>query len=179
MNLLWVDLEMSGLNPDRDVILEIAALVSDHNLEVLATYHSVISHDPQKVWEMMDDWNRQQHSSSGLWQSLSQGVPLEQVQKDLIKIVESFWDPQQRVILAGSSVHHDRLFLLRHMPELAQRLHYRILDVSSWKILFENRYGIRYYKSENHRALDDIQQSINELKFYLNYVLHPPIQGGA
>lgn len=168
--LLWLDMEMSGLNPERDVILEVAAIVTDMNLVPLENYEKVIFQSPEAL-ASMDEWNQTHHKASGLLAKIPNGSPQEQVEKELIDLLARHFNLQQeKVILAGNSIGQDRAFIQKHMPRLFSYLHYRVLDVSSWKIIFESKYHKRFEKRKTHRALDDIQESIEELSYYLSFL---------
>lgn len=169
-NLFWIDLEMTGLSVDREVILETAAIITDTDFNELANYETVVW-QPQIYLDRMDEWNKKHHFESGLAQKVSSGKEVGQVQNDLMGLVDEFFkDPKQKPILCGNSISQDRLFVDKFYPDFAQRLHYRMLDVTSWKIMFNMKYNIAFKKKNKHRALDDIRESIDELKFYLNYL---------
>jgi len=162
--LLWVDLEMTGLDANNDRILEVAAIVTDFNFTELDRFEGVV-YQPPEVLNRMNEWVRTTHTATGLL-SRVQAAPNEQHVviefADFIK--RNFKEP---AILAGNSIHQDRFFIRRWWPDVEQLLHYRMLDVSSFKILMQGKYGIGFDKQQTHRALDDIQESIDELKFYL------------
>lgn len=183
--LLWLDMEMSGLDPQRDVILEVAAVVTSMDLKPLESYESVVYQSADRLAHM-DEWNQTHHKASGLLAKIPQGLPQSIVEKELLLMLKRHFQlPQERPILCGNSIAQDRAFVQLHMPELFSYLHYRLLDVSSWKIIFENLYGKRFEKKKNHRALDDIQESIEELRYYLSFVTLPwlthqePVSGEA
>ena len=170
--LLWIDLEMTGLDVEKEVVIECAALVTDYEFQVLETYETVVN-QPNTYLERMDDWNKEHHSASGLLAKIPFGKTPDQVEEDLINMLKRHWPRVERKedkpILAGNSISQDRLFLNKYFHRFADQLHYRMLDVSSWKIIFNNKFGLKYQKSNAHRALDDIQESIEELKFYLRH----------
>lgn len=169
MNVFWIDLEMTGLNVDTEVILETAAIVTDTNFRELTTYETVVK-QPQIYLDRMDDWNKKHHSESGLTAKVANGKDPNTVQSDLIQLIaEYFPDKKNKPILAGNSIAQDRLFVNKYFPDFAQHLHYRMLDVTSWKIIFNAR-AIEFKKKNKHRALDDIRESIDELKFYMSYL---------
>ncbi|MBI3891354.1 MAG: oligoribonuclease [Candidatus Wallbacteria bacterium] len=168
-NLLWVDLEMSGLDDTKDVILEVAAVVTDIALLPLERYHAVVFHPPE-VLAAMHPWCIEHHGQSGLTAECARGLPLEQVEEQLLALFRRHWPNGDSAVLAGNSVGTDRRFLIRWMPKLGERLHYRVLDVSSFKIVFKSRYGIVFDKGEAHRAVSDIDESIAELGHYLQHV---------
>lgn len=170
--LLWVDLEMTGLDPKKDIILEIAALITDFDFKVLDTYETRIKHNQDKVEELLNanSWYREQvpeNKELFLKQSNS-SKSLTEVEDELIEFVfKNFGD--ETITLAGNSVHFDRNFIKEYWPKFNKLLYYRILDVSSWKIIMNNKYNIEFSKKNTHRALGDIYESIAELKFYLNF----------
>ncbi len=176
--LFWLDMEMTGLDVDKEVIIEAAAIVTgvttkDHFLEPLDQYHAVVK-QPSRYLDAMDDWNKKHHKESGLVDLIPTGKHPFVVEQELIALVDKHFSPKERVILAGNSIGQDRQFINKYFKQLAQRLHYRMLDVSSLKILFNNFYQISYTKKESrHRALGDIQESINELKKYLSFIQVP------
>lgn len=169
--LLWIDMEMSGLDIEKEVVLEVAAVVTDFDMEELARYHSVVK-QPQEYLDRMDEWNTKHHKESGLTDLVPSGKSPDQVEADLMQVLDGFF-LNERAILAGNSIMQDRLFLNKYFPRFASRLHYRMVDVTSFKIIFSTRYGVAYQKKNTHRAVDDITESIAELKHYLSYV-HAP-----
>ncbi|MDZ4662595.1 MAG: oligoribonuclease [Pseudomonadota bacterium] len=166
--LLWVDLEMSGLDVEKEVIIECAVVVTDMEFTALDTFHAVIK-QPKKYLEGMDDWNKKHHKESGLIDQVPKGTDPERVEDELCHLLDKHFS-NERAIIAGNSIAQDRLFINRHFKKFSSRLHYRMLDVSSWKIIFKEKYNISYEKKNAHRALDDIQESINELKHYLKFL---------
>lgn len=168
--LLWLDMEMTGLDVEKEAIIEVACIVTDLNLEPLAEYENVV-YQPRDYLDRMDEWNRTHHTQSGLINKVQFGDNQSKVEKDLIKIVKDHFDtPRERPILAGNSIMQDRAFINHHMKDLARLLHYRMLDVSSWKIIFEDRFKKKFNKNKNHRALDDIKESIGELQYYIEQI---------
>jgi len=166
-------MEMTGLDVEKEVVIEVGAIVTGISLEPLAQYHSIIK-QPQKYIDAMDSWNTSHHKESGLTDLIPTGKDSEVVEKELIDFVLKNFDPKERVILAGNSIGQDRLFINKYFKKFAEHLHYRMLDVSSFKVLFNNFYQISYSKKESrHRAVDDIIESINELKKYLSFVKIP------
>jgi len=165
----WIDLEMSGLDDANDKILEVAALVTDVKLNAQETFHRVVF-QPNIVLETMNDWCKKTHGDSGLTAAIPSGSPIEVVEKDMIEFCKRYFQPNERIILVGNSVHNDRRFIDRYMPELAKLLHYRIIDISSFKEIFKSKYKVEYKKKNAHRAIDDIHESIAELKHYLSFV---------
>lgn len=164
-----MDLEMTGLDPFKDVIIEIATVVTDGQLNVVETGpHYAIRRDPA-LFETMDDWNKTTHTKTGLWSEVIKStVSEEQAEKETLAFIQRFTKPRQSP-LCGNSIWQDRRFLARYMKSIDEHLHYRLIDVSTIKELA----GIWYPRDEkytakkgNHRALDDIMESIEELKFY-------------
>lgn len=168
-NLVWMDLEMTGLNPDTDSILEIATVVTDSQLIVLAQGPVFAIKHSAETLNAMDDWNREHHGASGLWQrSLDEGVTLAEAEAATLAFLQD-WVPANASPLCGNSVHQDRRFLFRYMPQLESFLHYRLIDVSTVKEL-ARRWAPQMLegivKRNAHTALSDIEDSINELKHY-------------
>jgi oligoribonuclease len=168
-SLFWIDLEMTGLDEKRHHIVEVAAVVTDTNLERLAEYTSVVFQPPENL-ATMDAWPLEAHTKSGLLLRIPNGKPLSQVETELLELIDRHFSKDKRIVLAGNTVGMDKRFIEASMPRLAARLHYRIIDVSSFKEVFREKYGIDYEKEGTHRALDDIYESIAELKTYLSHV---------
>lgn len=168
-NLVWIDMEMSGLDPLKHKVLEAAAIITDKNLNVLAESSPWIIHQNLDVLESMDNWNTTHHKKSGLWEAcLTSPHSVEDVEGLLLDFLKPF-TVEGKNILSGNSISQDRAFMTIHMPNLSQYLHYRMIDVSSIKELVKRWYsqGPEAPDKENHhRALDDIRESIDELKFY-------------
>lgn len=166
--LFWIDLEMTGLNPEVHRIVEAALVVTDMKFEVLAQYDTVVFQDAQTLQEM-DPWCVQHHGSSGLTAQIPQGEQEGNVEKKLIEFAQKF-SPTQKIVLAGNTIGQDRKFIDRWMPEFSALLHYRMLDVSSFKIVFDQIFHKRFKKQKKHRAVDDILESIAELKHYTQFI---------
>ena len=168
--LLWVDLEMTGLDPNTDKILEVAAIATNWEMEELDSYTGVVHVDEAFMRERMvgEFWEKHEDSFNGLMAQNADGESAEKVEKDLLKFVEENFD--ETVYLAGNSIHQDRKFIEREWPKLNEKLHYRLLDVSAWKVYFEGALGQKFMKPENHRALDDIRGSMAELQWYLKRI---------
>lgn len=165
--LLWLDLEMTGLDTKNDVILEIAAEVTDFDFKTLASYEALIDHPAEKLDEM-NEWCLKQHTESGLLERIKrEGQPEKEVVHQLVGFIKAQFGDEQ-AILAGNSIHNDRNFIKTWWPEVDELLHYRMLDVSSFKILMQAKYGVVFNKKDVHRAFDDIQASIAELQYYLS-----------
>jgi oligoribonuclease len=164
--LLWIDLEMTGLDPEKDVILEIAAEVTDFDFKTLASYEALVKH-PDEVLNNMGEWTTTQHGQSGLTERVRKdGRPEADVKHELIGFIKAQFGDEP-AILAGNSIHNDRTFIKRWWPEVDALLHYRMLDVTTLKILMQGKYGYEFEKNDAHRAFDDIQASIAELQNYL------------
>jgi oligoribonuclease len=168
--LLWIDLEMTGLEPENDRILEVAAIATDMDLNEIATYEAVVKVDDKLIKERMvgEFWERNKESYDALVSQNENGRPAKEVEKELLEFLDKNFGKE--IYLAGNSIHQDRKFIEREMPELNKRLHYRMLDVSAWKIYFENALDKKFTKRDAHRALDDINGSIEELKWYLTFL---------
>jgi oligoribonuclease len=167
--LLWLDMEMTGLDEKKDVILEIAILVTDIEFNILDSYHRVIF-QPQDILENMDPWCVKVHGKSGLTEAVKTGILLHHAEQEVCELVAKHFK-NERAILCGNSIHQDRKFIDQYMKEFAKLLHYRIVDVSSFKEIFKRKYTMEYKKTKDgHRALDDVEESVQELKFYLSAV---------
>jgi len=168
-NLVWMDLEMTGLDPDRDTILEIATIVTDSALKTLAEGPCLAIHQPDSVLDAMDPWCVEHHGASGLTQRVRDSkTSLAEAEKQTLHFIQG-WCPGKVAVLCGSSIHQDRRFLSRYMPAIHEYLHYRMIDVSSVKEIVQRWYpfGPRPpVKAKNHLAMEDIKESIAELAFY-------------
>lgn len=168
--LFWIDMEMTGLNVEKEVIIEVAALITDFDFQVLDSWETVVQ-QPQKYIDGMDAWNTKHHGESGLTAKIPSGMPPLLAEDRLIEMARRhFPEGTEKPMLAGNSIAQDRLFITKHMPRFDACLHYRMLDVSSWKIIFNNKFGLKYEKKNAHRAVDDILESVAELKFYLSHL---------
>ncbi|HET6654027.1 MAG TPA: oligoribonuclease [Nocardioides sp.] len=176
--LVWIDCEMTGLDLGADALIEVAALVTDFDLNVLGDGVDIVVKPPPEALDQMDDFVRNMHTVSGLLDVLADGVTLEEAEQQVLGYIREFCPEGSRPPLAGNTVATDRAFLARDMPDLEAYLHYRIVDVSSIKELSRRWYPRAYFnapaKSGNHRALADIQESIEELRYYRSAVFVPP-----
>jgi oligoribonuclease len=177
-SLFWVDLEMTGLDEKLDCILEVAVVITDLDFKILEQYHQVVFQPPE-VLEKMNSWCKKTHGESGLTAEVAGGKPLATVERDLFDLIGRHFSPDERIVLVGNSVGNDKRFIDEYMPEFAKRLHYRLIDVSSFKEIFREKYRVAFSKGNAHRAVDDIHESIRELGFYLSFVNVPPEAAGG
>ena len=173
-NILWVDLEMTGLDPAEDRILEVGAIITDWDFNEVATYEAAVKVSPQLLERRMlkgaskDFWNSVPETRDALVKQYQETTNTARtVENDLLALVENHFEKGVPIILAGNSIHMDRRFIEHEWKRLNALLHYRMLDVTSWKLVFENKFGKKFAKREAHRALDDIRGSIEELTYYL------------
>lgn len=167
--LLWIDLEMTGLDANKDVILEIAAEITDFTFKPIASYEARVAHDPQVVQDLMKKnvwWESYPENRDDFLSKLQDAIPQDMVRNELTELIKKHFGDEP-AILAGNSVHADRSFIEAHWPDVFKLLHYRMLDVTAWKVVMQGKYDIEYVKKETHRAFDDIHESIEELEFYL------------
>lgn len=171
-------MEMTGLDDLKDHILEVAVVATDYDLNPIANHQNIVFQPPEVI-NGMNDWCKKHHGASGLTAAIPSGAPLEQVENELIDFIHlHFGKKANKIVLAGNSIGNDRRFIDRYMPRFAARLHYRMVDVSSFKEVYRERYGIEFKKQDKHRAVDDIYESIAELRHYLSFV-QPTIQSPA
>jgi len=175
--IVWIDCEMTGLSLESDALIEVAALVTDFELNQLGDGVDLVVKPPAEALEQMDDFVRGMHTTSGLLDELDHGVTLEEAQSQVLAYVREWVPESRKAPLGGNTVGTDRNFLARDMPELESHLHYRIIDVSSIKELSRRWYPRAYFnapaKSGGHRALADIRESIAELRYYREAVFVP------
>jgi len=173
-NLIWIDLEMTGLIPEKDNIIEIATVITDADLNVLAEGPSLAIHQDNKYLESMDEWNTRQHTKSGLVQRVKESeISVNEAEKQTLDFVMKYVDPGTSP-MCGNSICQDRRFLYNYMPKLEKFFHYRHIDVSTLKEL-----AVRWkpdvvstsFKQSKHLALSDIYDSINELKHYREHFI--------
>ncbi|WP_044870761.1 oligoribonuclease [Pseudomonas sp. LFM046] len=174
LNLIWIDLEMTGLNPDTDVIIEMATIITDSELNTLAEGPVIAIHQSDEILAGMDEWNTRQHGQSGLTQRVRESrISMAEAEAQTLAFLEQ-WVPKGKSPICGNSICQDRRFLFRHMPQLEAYFHYRNLDVSTVKELAARwapsvRDGVK--KSSSHLALDDIRDSIAELRHYREHFI--------
>jgi oligoribonuclease len=170
--LLWIDLEMTGLDPTRDRNLEVAVVVTDFDFTELGTYEAVIRQDPAELDALLkaSAWHQAQPAyTQAMIDQNESGKPEADVERELCELTERLFQGEP-AILAGNSIHQDRGFIKSWLPRFDRLLHYRMLDVTSFKIVYQAKYGIDFQKPiESHRAVDDIRESIDELRYYLDY----------
>ena len=175
--LVWIDCEMTGLDLTRDALIEIACLVTDGELNILDDGVDVIIKPPPEAVDQMSDVVREMHTKSGLLAGLGQGVTLDEAQDIVLSYIQQHVSEPRRVPLCGNSIATDRSFIARDMPQLDAYLHYRMVDVSSIKELARRWYPRAYFASPakrgGHRALADIRESVQELRYYREAVFVP------
>jgi oligoribonuclease len=175
--MVWIDCEMTGLSLAHDALVEVAALVTDSELNILGEGVDIVIRPPAEALESMPEIVRDMHTASGLLTELDGGVSLAEAEKLVLDYVREQVAEPRKAPLCGNSVSTDRGFLARDMPALEQHLHYRIVDVSSIKELARRWYPRAYFnspeKNGNHRALADIRESITELRYYREAVFVP------
>ncbi|MCP2040044.1 oligoribonuclease [Neisseria sp. HSC-16F19] len=176
-NLAWLDMEMTGLNPDTDRIIEAAMIITDADLNVLAQSEVLVIHQPDSVLDAMDEWNTSTHGRTGLTAKVKASTLTEAEAEQYLLDFMSQWLPERSSPLCGNSVHQDRRFMVRYMPRLEAYFHYRNLDVSTLKELAKRWHpavakGV--VKKGAHQALDDIIESIEEMKYYRSHFIRLP-----
>lgn len=175
--LVWIDCEMTGLSLEHDALIEVAALVTDYDLQVLGEGVDLVIKPPQEALEQMNEVVTQMHTTSGLLDELDAGITLAEAEERVLDYVREFVTEPRKAPLAGNSIGTDRAFLARDMSELESYLHYRVVDVSSIKELARHWFPRAYFaapaKGGNHRALADIRESIDELRYYRRAVFTP------
>ena len=160
---------MTGLDPVEDRILEVAAIATDWNFKEVAKFEAVVKVDSKLMKQRMvgDFWEKFSDVREALMEQNKSGKNSSEVEDELLKFIKDNFSDDDKVLLAGNSIHQDRKFIANEWQRLDVILHYRMLDVSAWKVVFEGKYGKKFAKPNAHRALDDIRGSIEELKYYL------------
>ncbi|QCY47098.1 MULTISPECIES: oligoribonuclease [Glutamicibacter] len=175
--IVWIDCEMTGLNLESDALIEVAVLITDAELNVLDEGISVVIKPDEAALEQMDDFVRDMHIASGLLPELAGGMEMDEAQKLVLEYITARVPEPKKALLGGNSVGMDKNFLARDMPAVIDHLHYRVIDVSTIKELARRWYTKAHYnapvKTGNHRALGDIQDSIDELKYYRGTIMVP------
>jgi oligoribonuclease len=176
-NLVWIDCEMTGLDPEKHVLLEIATIVTNYELEILAHGPALAIRQSDRKLQLMDAWNQRTHRKSGLLDRIrEEGVTVAEAEEQTLKFVKRYCYAQTAP-LCGNSIGQDKRFIAKYMPQLHEFLHYKVVDVSSIKVLVTEWYGEKYQpppKQELHRALVDIEESIAELDYYRKTVFVKP-----
>jgi oligoribonuclease len=177
--LVWLDMEMSGLEPQKERIIEVATILTDGQLVEIAVGPELVIHQADDVLAAMDDWNTKHHGASGLTQRVRESTISDaDAEAQTIAFINAHVSAKERPVLAGNSIHQDRRFIRHYMPALEKRLHYRMVDVSTVKELARRWYpqavAKQPAKRDTHRALDDIRESIEELRFYRGQIFSPP-----
>ncbi len=167
-SFFWLDLEMTGLNPIDDRILESAYIITDKTLREITMGDTAVYQTPE-VLAGMNDWCQKTHRESGLVDRVPGGISEAALDEALLEVVNLHFG-EEPVILAGNSIGQDRKFVDKYLPKFAARLHYRMLDVSSFKVVYQTCYTQRFEKQNTHRALDDIRESIAELRHYMSFI---------
>ncbi len=170
--LLWVDLEMTGLDPKEDRILEVAAIATDWDFNEIGRYEAVkkVGTTLMKRRMVGEFWQKYSAVRDALMQQNDSGKNGRTVENELLTFIDEHFSPDEPVLLAGNSIHQDRKFIENEWPRLNARLHYRMLDVTSWKVVMGGKYKKKFAKPEAHRAIEDIRGSIEELRYYLKKV---------
>ena len=160
---------MTGLDPEVDRILEAGVIITDKYLEPVFEWETAVYQSPE-VLESMNDWCKFHHYESGLLERVPEGMSEEDLDRTLSEIAIQHFKKKNPVVICGNSIAQDRKFIDKYLPKLAERLHYRMLDVSSFKIVFREMLGREFKKAKSHRALDDIRESIAEMKYYMGAI---------
>lgn len=168
--ILWIDLEMTGLDPNKDKIVEVAAVMTDWDFNEIAMFESGVGQDEKAIKKLFraNEWAMKRPAETQELIDLSLRSPsASEIENELVELIKIHFNTDKPVLLGGNSIHMDRRFIITQWPKLDALLHYRMLDVSAWKVVFEGKYKGKFAKAENHRALEDIRGSIMELEYYL------------
>lgn len=169
--ILWLDLEMTGLDAENDLILEIAAIATDWDFKEIDTFEGIIKNENMTLDERIAAnsvfWDANPAALDGLKAQNENGKDLAVIEDEILAFIDKHFKVETPVLLGGNSIHMDRRFITSQWPRLDARLHYRMLDVSAWKVVFEGKFKKKFAKPEEHRALGDIRGSIMELEYYL------------
>lgn len=170
--LLWMDLEMTGLDPVEDRILEVAIIATDWDFKEVARYEGVQKVGSALIKKRMvgEFWEKYASVRDNLISQNKDGKTHKVIEDEILAFIDEHFSEDEPVLLAGNSIHQDRKFIDNEWPRVSKRLHYRMLDVSAWKVVFEGKFRKKFAKPEMHRALEDIKGSIAELKYYLGKV---------
>jgi oligoribonuclease len=172
-NLVWIDCEMTGLDPKSNTVIEIAAVSTDSNLNIIAEMPGIAVHQSERILAGMDKWNTRQHTRSGLLARVRESkVSVKKAEQETLKFVKRYCYARTAP-LCGNSIGHDKRFIAKYMPTLLKFFHYQMIDVSSIKQLVMRWYPKRYHapgKKDAHLALPDIMESIEELRYYRDFV---------
>mgnify|MGYP000288823750 CR=1 FL=1 len=175
--VLWIDLEMTGLDPTKDRILEVAAIATDWDFKEIAIYEAAVKVGPRLIERRMVKGPsasffdaHPQARDALVKQNNESGRSARTIESELLAFLDAHFKEGIPVLLAGNSIHMDRRFIINTWPRLDARLHYRMLDVSAWKVVFEGKFKKKFAKPDAHRALSDIRGSIEELQYYLKKV---------
>jgi len=172
-HILWLDFEMTGLDADKDKIVEVAMIVTDWDFNEIAEFHSGFHYDAPGLERLLSAnpfYVKMKENKVALLKLSSASPAVQVVEKEMVQFIREHCGSLKPVLLCGNSIHMDRQFVRAQLPLVEQLLHYRMLDVTAWKLVFEAKYGKQYVKQETHRALDDVRESIGELKYYLESV---------
>jgi oligoribonuclease len=175
--IFWCDCEMTGLNINQDELIEIAGLVTDWNLNILDQGFSLVIKPSESALITMPNEVKKMHEANGLLAALADGIAVTEAENHILKYLQNYETRSGKMILAGNSIHSDRKFIDQQMPKLSKFLHYRLLDVSTIKILAQAWYSQvsnQLHKNHSHRALDDIAESIKELSYYRERIFQRP-----
>jgi oligoribonuclease len=169
--ILWMDLEMTGLDPNKDCILEVGVIATDWDFNEIATYQAAIRVSPRLIERRMkvsqDFWDANPQVKQQLIEQNKTARAGIIIENELLNFIKKHFDDEKPVLLGGNSIHQDRRFIVSEWTRLDHRLHYRMLDVSAWKVVFEGKFKKKFAKPEAHRAIEDIRGSIEELQYYL------------